>query len=153
MNLVSTDRPAYRILATAGFFGPDDTLYEEGTEIFFDGEPNEEMEPLNESARVKLKALLEKLDNLGRAAAEKAGRPFVSRPRGLDGQLALASAVQRAEMSVMGKKGTQDNETIEKIDMSDLPDTSLGMQKRGRGRPKGSTKRGTSLVNAAIVAA
>ena len=149
MNLVSTDRPAYRILATAGFFGPDDTLYEEGQEIFFDGQPNEEMEPLNEAARVKLKAYLEMLDNLGRLAAEKAGRPFISRPRGLDGQLALATAVQRAEMSVMGKKGTEDNESIQKIDANERPDTSLGTQKRGRGRPKGSTKNGTALVNAA----
>jgi hypothetical protein len=127
------DRPAYRILDVAGFFGPDDQLWPEGSEIYFDGEPNEEMEPLNAAAQAKMLAYLEKLDALGRAAAEKAGRPFVGRPRSLDGKLALASAVQRAEMGVLGVKDKTVNTIAPLTD--EAPETGL-QERRGRGRPR-----------------
>lgn len=135
VSLVDYDaeRPAYRILATSGFFGPDHTLYEEGSEIYFDGEPSEEMEPLNDAARRKMVAYLEKLEELGRQAAEKAGRPFAGRPRSLDGGLALATAIQRSEMSVLGAKPVQ-TDIIEKIAADEVPTT--GYTKRKQGRPR-----------------
>ena len=99
------ERPAYRVLDVAGFFGDDDTLYPEGSEVVFDGEPCIEMEPLNEAARQKMIELYNKLDEFGRAAAEKAGRPYTGMPRNLEGGLALANAVQRAEIEARGKTG------------------------------------------------
>jgi len=126
------ERPAYRVLDVAGFFGDDDTLYPEGSEIFFDGEPSVEMEPLNEAARVKMIALLEKLEEKGREAAEKAGRPYTGRPRSLEGGLALASAIQRAEMAVMGAQ--KHSENITPIQEGELP--VFGDQKKPRGRPR-----------------
>jgi len=127
------ERPAYRVLDVAGFYGDDDTLHVENSEIYFDGDPCIEMEPLNESARVKMSELLEKLDNEGRKAAEKAGRPYVGRPRTLDGALELASAIQRQEMAVMGAE--KHKESISPVLRDDIP--LLGQaEKRGRGRPK-----------------
>lgn len=127
------ERPAYRVLDVAGFYGDDDTLHGEGEEIYFDGEPCVEMEPLNEPARIKMNELLERLEDAGRKAAEKAGRPYVGRPRSLDGALELASAIQRQEMAVMGAE--KNRETI-----SPVIKTESGMfgqpEKRGRGRPK-----------------
>mgnify|MGYP001545036509 FL=1 len=102
VNHIYDERPAYRVLDVAGFFGTDDTLYPEGSEIFFDGEPCKEMEPLNEPARLKMLALLEKLDNQARAVAEKLGRPFVGMTSTLDGALSIASDIQRMYVSVMG---------------------------------------------------
>lgn len=129
------ERPAYRVLDVAGFYGDDDTLYAEGAEIFFDGEPCVEMEALNEPAREKMEVLLQRLDDAGRAAAEKAGRAYVGRPRTLDGGLELATAIQRQEMAVMGAEKHSAKEGISPVIREEAP--IFGQtEKRGRGRPK-----------------
>lgn len=127
------ERPMFRITSTAGFFGPDDTLYtvdDNGNpaEIYFDGEPAIEMEPLNEAARVKYVAMLEKLDKLGRETAEKLGRPWTGYRRDLSGALEIATAVQKQEMAQLGAK--KNIESIEKVDKEAIP--ALGARKRGR---------------------
>lgn len=138
MSVIRNDRAAYRILDVNGFYGDDDNLYKQDEVIYWDGEPNEEMEPMNEMARVRLVAYLEKLDNLGRLAAEKAGKPFVSRPRTLDGAIEIATSLERSNMPVMG--GRKDEaRTIQRVDQDAVAETgSINPQKRGRGRPKGS---------------
>ena len=132
--------PAYRILSPNGFYGPDDHLYIEDSngpaEISYDGEPNEEMEPLNEAARIKMAAYLEKLDSAAREAAEKAGKAFIERPRNLDGGLALATAVARADMSIMGVKRDADSINIRRLEASPVEETGTANPKRGRGRPR-----------------
>lgn len=127
----NTERAKWKVLATAGFFGSDDHLYPEDKEIFYDGPPNMELEPLNETARTKMVAYLENLDKLGKEAAEKAGRPFVGLPRTLDGGLAIATAVQKADMAWMGAKKEVTN--IEAVDEETVPSTG-GVKKRGRPR-------------------
>lgn len=127
------ERPAYRVLDPAGFFGPDMRLWEEGSEIYLDGEPSVEMEPLNDAAKRKMTALYEKLDELGRAAAEKAGRPFTGRPRTLDGAVILATAIQKAEMAIMGAAPKNADAVAPRV----APETPE--VKRGRGRPKKET--------------
>lgn len=127
-------RPAYRVLDPNGFFGPDDTLYTvdeygDPAVIYFDGEPNEQLEPLNEVARKRVNTYLEKLDDFARTAAEKLGRPFVGRPRNIDGALELATAVQRDSMQIMGAR--KETTSIQKVE-TQVPETG----KRGRGRPK-----------------
>lgn len=130
---IDNTRPAYRILATNGFFGPDDHLYREGDEIYFDGEPNEEMEPLNELAKIRLNQFIEKLETQSKEIAFKLGRPFSGRPRGIDGGYALATELQRTGMAVMGVK--KDVTNIDKVHKEETPETGL---RRGKGRPKGS---------------
>lgn len=124
------ERPAYRILSTAGFFSDNDTLYEEGAEIYFDGEPSVEMEPMNEAARKRYTEMLERLDDLGRKTAEKLGRPWTGYRRDLSGALEIATAVQKQEMAVMNAKKEA---TTEKIEHDETP--MLGV-KRKPGRPK-----------------
>lgn len=137
MTVISNEKPAYRILAVHGFYGPDDHLHELDSKIYFDGEPNEEMEPLNESARVRLQTFLNKLDNLAREAAVKLGKAFIERPKTLDGALEMASSIQRDTMAIMGAK--KDVVGIEKIDTLDdvdnIPEVGNSVR-RGRGRPK-----------------
>lgn len=102
---IPSDRPVYRILATAGFFGPDDHLYEEGDIIVFLDEPNDEMEPMNDLAREKQHAYFDKLDALAKAAAEKAGRQYAGRARSLDEAIAIASQDARRVQLVRGDGG------------------------------------------------
>ncbi len=133
MPSIDASRPAYRILSSTGFYGPDDHLYGEGAEIYFDGEPNEEMEPLNELARLKLVQFIEKLETESRTIAEKLGKPFHGRPRSLDGGLQLATELQRSGMSIM--QAPKIDQGINEIKEEVVPETSI---KRGRGRPPGA---------------
>lgn len=71
--VINNDRPAYKIADPKGFFGPNDRLYDEGTAIYWDEEPNKQMVPLNEMATERMREYLEKIDTLGRKAAEKLG--------------------------------------------------------------------------------
>lgn len=139
---IDNSRAAYRILSPAGFYGPDDTLYTVDAKgdpavIYFDGEPNEEMEPLNDIARDRVKVYLEKLDNLAREVAIKTGKPYVERPKSLDGGLAMASAVQKSEMGIMGR--AHDNSQIQKVDVQIEETGNTNPNKRGRGRPAKGT--------------
>lgn len=131
---IDNTRPAYRILSPNGFYGPDDHLYVDGDEIYYDGEPNEEMEPLNDAANKRMASFIDKLDAAARDAAEKAGKAFVERPRNLDGGLALATAVARSDMSIMGVK--KDANVVERVNPAQTEETGTANPKRGRGRPR-----------------
>lgn len=145
---ISNLTPAFRILSMHGFFGPDDHLYNEGEEIYFDGEPNEEMEPLNELGRQKLTAYLEKLDTLAKEVATKTGRPFSGRPRNLEGAIQLATEVERSKVVVMGhlNKDRTTSDYIERVDGDNVPETGSINPKRGRGRPAGSKNKPSLAV-------
>lgn len=73
--VIPQDRPVYRILQ-GKFFGPDDTLYEEGSFVIWKDEPNLEMEPMNELAQDNMLKFLEKLDAAGRKVAEQTGKSW-----------------------------------------------------------------------------
>ena len=60
--MIDNTRPAYRVLDPNGFYSDNDTLYQEGDEIYFEGEPNDQLEPLNQIAKDKLNNYLDKLD-------------------------------------------------------------------------------------------
>jgi hypothetical protein len=148
-ELMSIDntRAAYRILSPNGFFGPDDHLYmvdSDGNypEIYFDGIPNEDMEPLNDLGRARYVAEMERLDNLGREAAAKAGRAYSGRPRDLDGAIVVASAIAREDMKIQGVR--KDVASIETITPSATPETGR-QNPRKRGRPA----KASLLINAA----
>ena len=126
--LIRNDKPAYRILTVEGFFGPNDHLYPEGEMIYFDGIPNEDMEPLNDLAREKMRAYLEALDAEAKRVAEKAGRAFVARPRTLDQAIAQASADARQVQLVQGGPGVplmgarKDPGAVERIEPDPVPE-------------------------------
>jgi len=100
---MTDERPIYRLLEP--FFGPDCNLYPEGDTIVFDDEPNENMQPLNEAAKVKQKAFFDKLDECARKSAEKAGREYAGRPRSLDDAITLATEEARAIQRVADGPG------------------------------------------------
>ena len=135
-NNYDSSRACYRILDVNGFYGPDDHLYPMDSEIYYDGEPNEEMEPLTEPARLKLQIYLDKLDNLAREAALKTNKPFVARPRTLDGAVELATSFARNNVPIMGKKS--DSRVIEAVEQGNVPEAGSSNPQKSRGRPVGS---------------
>lgn len=137
---IANHRPAYRVLAPAGFFGPDDHLYAEGSIIYFDDDPNEEMEPMNDLARERQAAYFAHLDELGRKAAEKMGRVYAGRPKTLDDAIAIASQDKRRVQLVDGDGGVplmgakrRGRPRIERVDAEPAPETGAAnpMQRRG----------------------
>lgn len=95
--------PVYRVLSEKGFFGPNDTLYEEGSIIILKGVPNEDMEPLNELARKNLDAYLDVLEESSKLVASHNGRAFLGRPRTKEDMLANASEDARKIQSINGQ--------------------------------------------------
>lgn len=130
---ITSERAAYRVINPVGFF-VDDTLYttdERGNpaELYYDGEPNEGLEPINELARKRMNDFLEKLDNLAREAATKAGRQFSGRPKTLDGAYEIVTEIARQRQAIMGYK--REEKVSERIDTSTQ---SIDAPKRGRAR-------------------
>lgn len=74
--VIPDDVPVYKILD--GKFFADDELYEPGSLISWEEEPNLEMQPMNKLARRRMKEYVAKLDELGRAVAEKTGKAYIS---------------------------------------------------------------------------
>ena len=135
---VSNERAAYRVLNPMGFF-VDDTLYTvdpkgDPAELYYDGEPNEGLEPINDLAKQRMNDFLEKLDNLARAAAEKTGRYYAGRPKTLDGAYEIVTEIQRQKMAVMGAK--RETSSSERIDGNKIAETGLDAPNKRPGRRK-----------------
>lgn len=136
--VLTNDRPAYKILGEKGFFGPDDHLYVFGEMIYFDDEPNMDMEPLNPMARERMKDYLSKLDDLGRAAAKHFGRPYQGLATNLDEAVAQSSEDYRRVQSVGNPNGVavmksdkrSKNNGIQRVAADETPET-------GANRPVG----------------
>lgn len=137
MFSIPQDRPVYRVLNPAGFFGPDDHLYPEGAVIVFLDEPNEEFEPMNQMAKDEVDKYLNKLDDFAKEVATKNGRQFASRPRTLDGVIAVASQDARRVSLVPGDggvplmQGEKKESKIEKVEFIPVPQTNG--KKSGKG--------------------
>lgn len=130
--MTTTERPAYRILSAHGFFADNDSLYTEGSTIYWEDEPNEEMEPLNEAAKQQMTVYLDKLDSLAKEAAAKRGVAFTGRPRTLDQALSLARQNEELKFKVRGAE--KDSFKVDDYEPADIPE--VGNVKRKPGRPK-----------------
>lgn len=134
------ERPEYRILAVNGFFGPDSHLYREGEEIYFEGEPNEDMEPLNEPARAAMEKFFNKLEQAAKELAKKAGVPYTGRPRTLEAAVELSTLAARRTSTVNGDGGislmgdkTDRSDVIGHKQVSETPETGSRQPKKAGG--------------------
>lgn len=108
---VKQDKPAYRIIGK-GFYDDKDKLWQQGEALYFDGEPNLDLMPLNKLAHDKTNEFLDKLDALGERKAKKEGKaytPFV-RHEWVDGE-GIVDDLPMPEQ-VMGVKKEGYNEAI-----------------------------------------
>lgn len=86
---INADRPAYRVIEKRGFFDDMDTLWEKGRMIYWDGEPNPGLEPLNEKAESAMREYLEALDAKAKQVAEKRGTGYASQVNAFDAKRRL----------------------------------------------------------------
>lgn len=103
-TVIPDDVPVYKILD--GKFYADDELFEAGSILVWPDEPNEEMMPLNTLARQKHVEYLQKLDRLGRQAAEKAGKSYVSKEDAFRNAMEAARDEGRRVTLLNGKTDT-----------------------------------------------
>lgn len=88
--------PRYQILNSPGFFGPDDSLYEQGRIIDYTGVPNEQMLPLNEPAKKMMDAYLDGLEFHHRQNMIARGlSPDIRRPRDIADAMEVEKAADK----------------------------------------------------------
>lgn len=135
---ISESIPTYRQLDPNGFFCPEGFLIGEGEAFEFDGEPNEQMEALNDCARDKLLGMFKRLDAAAEAVAQKNGRTYGGRARDLDVLVAEATAdARRIELRPgdggipLMSKGLSSDSHIKKV-ILDMAPRVIPRGRRGR---------------------
>ena len=100
---IPNDVPVYRLLEQ--FYAPNDTMYDPGEIIEYTEEPNTDMEPLNEPARVAMRSLYERLETEAKELARLAGKPYRGLPKNFDDTMDFARASARKVEVVHGDGG------------------------------------------------
>lgn len=131
---IDTNAPKYRILDVKGFFADDDTLYAEGSVLYWYGVPNDQMEPLNDSARQRMQEYLTELDNGARATAAKFGRDFTGRMTDFAEIIATAMTDAKKEAGAKVEEPKKIEMPRSNRDVPLMGSVAISGQKR-RGRP------------------
>lgn len=126
---VYTERPKYRLIQP---FYAEDVLFGEGRVIFFDGVPNEAMEPLNDHAIAKTKEFLSHLAGGKTPLLEDAVFKAVNeRPRNEMGAFGIVTADDDGKPPIMGtvrmdgRKSVETVKTIEDVTPAPAPPRQL----------------------------
>ena len=80
MPKLKQDRPAYMV-GGKGFFNSNDKFLYPGQMTYLDGEPNQDLIPLNKVAYDEMQKFLDKLDALASEKAKREKRSFIPQPR------------------------------------------------------------------------
>ena len=102
MPAIPQDVPVYRILKPVYL---DDCYCVAGDIVSWDREPNKEMEPLNDMAKVMTSEFFDQLDALGTAASAKNGMKYVPLRRPVEEDKAMNSAASRRVEIIKGDGG------------------------------------------------
>ena len=90
---ISDDTPIYELVADA--FLDDDTLHKAGEQIAYLGSPNEHMAPLNRAAEVRMREMLDHLEQCAMEKAQLVGRKYTGRLTDLGDIIAQATQDQK----------------------------------------------------------
>lgn len=119
--------PTYRQLDPNGFFCEAGFLINEGEVFEYDGEPNPQMEAMNDPALDKLQEYYGKLEEGAREVAIKNGRAYVRQANDLSEMVAEATADARRVSTRPGDGGvplmggSNSNVTIKKVIIDTAP--------------------------------
>lgn len=102
MPAIPQDVAVYRILKPCYL---DDCYCIQGDIVSWDREPNKEMEPLNDMAKVMTSEFFDKLDALGTAASAKNGMKYVPMRRPVEEDIAMNTAASRRVEIIKGDGG------------------------------------------------
>lgn len=124
--------PHYRLLRP---FFADDTFFEEGMELYFDGTPNEWMEPLNEAAKKKSQIYLAFINSLPVGGKTKSIDELVQEAllrNGSDLEGAVRDAVSRLTQIKQGKPAETSQVILPKREEVPVMNNLPGQRRRGR---------------------
>lgn len=99
---VRQDRPAYRILKPCFL---DDNMFFEGQMVYWDEEPNKEMEPLNDLAKEAINAFFDNREELAKAASLAKGMKYIALRRPIEEERELNTADARRVEIIKGDGG------------------------------------------------
>lgn len=77
---VKQDKPAYGVIGT-GFFDNNDKFWNPGEALYFNGEPNDNLIPLNKVAYDRIQLFKDKLDKMAEDKCKKDKVAFVPQAR------------------------------------------------------------------------
>ena len=99
---VGNDRPAYRILKMCFL---DDRACFEGELVYWDEEPNKELEPLNDLAKAATEAFFDGREVLAKAASAAKGTRYIPLRRPIEEERELNTADARRVEIIKGDGG------------------------------------------------
>lgn len=99
---VGEDRPAYRILKECFL---DDVMFFPDQLVYWDEEPNKEMEPLNALAKEATKAFFDNREELAKAASAVKGTRYIPLRRPVEEERELNTAESRRVEIIKGDGG------------------------------------------------
>lgn len=99
---IPQDVAVYRILKACYL---DDCYCVQGDIVSWDREPNKEMEPLNDMAKVMTSEFFDKLDSLGKEASAKNGMKYVPLRRPVEEDKAMNTSASRRVEIIKGDGG------------------------------------------------
>lgn len=80
LRVTKQDKAAWGV-GGKGFYDDKDKYWAVGQALYFDGEPNVDLTPLNKLAYDRMQAFLDKIDHLGALKAKKEGKSYVQLAR------------------------------------------------------------------------
>jgi len=125
--VISQDRAAYRILKECFL---DDIMFFPGQLVYWDEEPNKEMQPMNGMAKKASNAFFDKCEREGQKKAAKNSMRYVPLRRPVEEDRALANADLRRVEIVKGDGGVP----------------VMGARKRGRPKAEAITNLGVEVT-------
>ncbi len=137
MPNVGQDRPAYRILKECFL---DDRMCFPDELVYWDEEPNKEMEPLNDLAKAASKAFFDDREELAKIASMKKGVRYIPLRRPVEEERELNTAEARRVEIIKGDGGVpvmgarkRGRPKIERIDTSGVEEKPIAdFTKKGK---------------------
>lgn len=134
---VRQDRPAYRILKECFL---DDVMFFPDQLVYWDEEPNKEMEPLNDLAKDAINAFFDDREKLAREASTKKGVRYIPMRRPIEEERALNTSESRRVEIIKGDGGVpvmgarrRGRPKVERIDNSGTEEKPIAdMTKAGK---------------------
>ena len=97
---IDQDVAAYKIIEKRGFFDDQDTLWPQGSMIYWEEEPSLSFEPLNELAEITMREYLEKLDEEAKNVAKVSGKSHATLVNAFDARKRLQEMDRKMGRSV-----------------------------------------------------
>lgn len=146
---ISPDVPCYTVIEKRGFVDDQDTMWERGSRIYWEGEPSLGLDPINEIAEERMMEYLKKQDQLAQDVAKLNGTAHATlvnafearrRIKELEKRMTGASPDVQEQMPIMGARRERKGQARS---IEDAPPQVQFMGHRGRGEvaPTNARKR------------